>query len=139
MGKIKGLLNAFINWITQKNVRHNRELSDLLYLSKSVEDFCAKYHLLEETSFKSVFENMVQARTDATELACQTKIRIKRAESIEDKDLPLLIEEVYKELEELKRSLYTRSLSNKVLIQRASKLDIAFENLLGAISNIGYK
>ena len=139
MGKIKRLFKAFINCITRKNARHNRELSDLLYLSKSIEDFFTKYHLLEETKFKSVFENMVQARIDATELACQTKIRIKRAESIEGKNLPLIVQEVYNELLELKRSLYTRSLSDKVLTQRVSKLDMAFEILLGATSNIRYK
>ena len=82
---------------------------------------------------------MLQARTDATELACQTKIGIKRAESIEGKDLPLIVQELYNELLELKRSLYTRSLSDKVLTQRVSKLDMAFEILLGAISNIRYK
>ena len=139
MGKIKSLLNTSINCITRKNARHNRELSDLLCLSKSIEDFFTKYHLLEEPKFKSVFENMVQVRTDATELACQAKIRIKRAESIEGKDLPLKVQGVHNELLELKRSLYTRSLNNEVLTKRVSKLDMAFEILLGTISNTGYK
>jgi len=140
MAKLKSLLIKLVNWFTMKNARHNRALRDLLHLSKSIEDFFFKYRLLEDGSdFKAVFGNMGQVRIEATEIAYQTRIRIRRAKLIEGKDLPLLVEEVYDELVELKRSLFTRTLSNKVLSQRVTKLDMAFENLLAAISDIKYK
>ncbi len=140
MGKLKGLLNAIIDWFTMKNVRHNRALKDLLQLSKSMEGFVVRYDLQKGSSdFKTVLENIGQMRIDATEMAYQTRIRIRRAKLIEGKDLPLLVEEVYNDLEELKRSLFTRMLSNNVLSQRVSKLDVALENLLTAISDIEYK
>jgi len=123
-----------------KNARHNRALRDLLHLSKSIEDFFFKYRLLEDGSdFKTVFKNMGQIRIDATEIAYQTGLRIRRARLIKGKDLPPQVEEVYNKLEELKRSLFTRTLSNKVLSQRITKLDMAFENLLAAISDTKYK
>lgn len=140
MAKLKSLLIELVNWFTMKNARHNRALRDLLHLSKSIEDFFFKYRLLEDGfDFKAVFENMGQVRIDVTEIAYQTGIRIRRAKLIEGKDFPLLVEEVYDELEELKRSLFTRTLSNKVLRQRVTKLDMAFENLLAVISDTKYK
>ena len=140
MGKLKSLLDAFVNWFTMKNARHNRALRDLLHLSKSIEDFFFKYHLLEDGSdFKTVFGNMGQVRIDATEIAQLTGTRIRIARYIEGRDLPPLVEEVYNHLEELKRSLFTRTLSNNVLSQRVMKLDMAFENLLAAISDVKYK
>jgi len=140
MSKLKSFLVALVNWFTMKNARHNRALRDLLHLSKSIEDFFFKYRLLEDRSeFKAVFENMGQVRIDATEIAQLTGTRIRIAGYIESKELPTLVEEVYNDLEELKRSLFTRTLSNKVLSQRVTKLDMAFENLLGAISDVKYK
>ena len=140
MAKLKSLLIVLVNWFTMKNARHNRALRDLIQLSKSIEDFFFKYRLLEEGSdFKAVFVNMGQVRIDATEIAYQTGIRIRRAQLIEGKDLTQLVAEVYNELSELKRSLFTRTLSNKVLSQRVTKLDMAFENLLAAISDIKYR
>ncbi len=140
MGKLKSLLVALVNWFTMKNARHNRALRDLLYLAKAIEDFFFTYRLLENgADFKTVFKNMGQVRIDATEIAQLTGTRIRIARYIEGKDLPLLVEEVYHELEELKRSLFTRTLSNKVLSQRVTKLDMAFENLLAAISDVKHK
>ena len=140
MGKLKSLLVALVNRLTMKKARHNRALRDLLHLSKSIEDFFFKYRLLEDgSSFKTVFKDMGQIRIDATEIAYQTGLRIRRARLIEGKDLPPQVEEVYNDLEELKRSLFTRTLSNKVLSQHITKLDMAFENLLAAISDVKYK
>jgi len=140
MAKLKSLLIVLVNWFTMKNARHNRALRDLIQLSKPIEDLFFKYRLLEEGSdFKAVFANMGQVRIDATEIAYQTGIRIRRAQLIEGKDLTQLVTEVYNELSELKRSLFTRTLSNKVLSQRVTKLDMAFENLLAAISDIKYR
>jgi hypothetical protein len=129
----------FFNWVTMKKAWHNRALKDLLSLLKSIEDFFARYRLQEDTSFKTVFANMGQIRMDATDLAYQSGIRIKRAQNIEAEGLPALVEEVHNDLESIKRSLFTRTLSNKILLDRVSKLDISLENLLAAISKINYK
>jgi len=141
MSKLASLLVTLIDWFTMKKARHNRTLRDLLQLSKSLEDFFFRYRLLEEGSeFKTVFENMGQIRIDATEMAQLAGTRIRIARYIESsRDIRQLVEEVYNDLEELKRSLFTRTLSDKVLSQRAAKLDMSFENLLAAISEITYK
>ena len=88
---------------------------------------------------KSVFEKIGQIRIDATEVAYQTRIRIRRAKLIQGKDLAPLVEEVYNVLDELKRGLFTRTLSSEVLSQRVSRLEIAFESLLAATADIGYR
>ncbi|MFC1916353.1 hypothetical protein ACFLW4_06670 [Chloroflexota bacterium] len=140
MRKAKVVPYALINWFTMKNARHNRALKDMLGLAKTIEDFFARYRLQEDmTDFKSVFTNIGQVRIDATEIAYQTGIRINRARNIEGRDLIALVEDVYNDLEEMKRSLYTRTLSTKTLRQRVLKLDMSFESLLAAISEIEYK
>ncbi len=139
---LKTLQNAFptfLNWITMKKAWHNRALKDLLSLLKSIEDFFTRYRLQDDTSFKTVFTNMGQIRMDATDLAYQAGVRIKRAQNIEGEGLKPLVEEVYNDLENMKRSLFTRTLSNKILLDRVSKLDISLENLLAAISKINYE
>jgi hypothetical protein len=122
-----------------KKAWHNRALKDLLSLLKSIEDFFTRYRLQDDTSFKTVFTNMGQIRMDATDLAYQAGVRIKRAQNIEGEGLKPLVEEVYNDLENMKRSLFTRTLSNKILLDRVSKLDISLENLLAAISKINYE
>ena len=138
--KIKALLNAFIDWFTMKNARHNRALRDLMYLLKSVEYFLTRYRLQEDGSdFNTVFKNMGQIRIDAVEIAYQTGLRIIRAKNIRGKDLPPLVEELYNDLEELKRALFTRTLSDNVLSEHVSKLDVAYKNLLAAMSDKDYQ
>ena len=140
MGKLKALLNVLIGWINMKNARHNRALRDLLYLLKTIEDFFARYRLHEDGSdFNTAFKNMGQFRIDAVEIAHQTGIRIRRAKEIEGKELPPLIEEVHSGLDELKRALFTRTLSNVILGQIVSKLDVAYKNLIAAMEYKGYK
>ena len=147
LGKVKGLLDVFIkwsivfiNWAMMKNMGHNRALRDLMYLLKSVQDFLTRYRLQEDGSdFNTVFKNMGQIRIDAVEIAYQTGLRIIRAKNIRGKDLPPLVEELYNDLEELKRALFTRTLSDNVLSEHVSKLDVAYKNLLAAMSDKDYQ
>ena len=140
MGKLKGVLDAFINWFTMKNARHNRALRDILDLQRSVEEFLAKYHLQENgPDFRLVFENIGQARIDATEIAHLTGTRVRIAKNIEGENLPLLLEEVHSDLDDFKRALFTRTLGSAVLGKLVLKLHKSLENLLAAISEIEYK
>lgn len=140
MGKLKGLWDAFINWFTMKNARHNRALRDILDLQRSIEDFLAKYQLQENGSdFRFVFENIGQARIDATEITHLTGTKIRITKNIESKNLLLLLEEVHSDLEDFKRPLFTRTVGDVVLGQRVLKLHKSLQNLLAAISEIEYK
>jgi hypothetical protein len=140
MKRFKEILRLLIYWVTRKNARHNRALRDLLYQTKTIEDFFAKYRLQEDTKFKAIFEHIGQARIDATDTAYQTGIRISRARTIEGKEeLSPLVKELYDDLEELKRSLFTRTLSTNILAKEVSRVDIALENLLAALSDIKLK
>ena len=140
MGKVRTFINVVIDWFSMKNARHNRALRDLLYLLRTIEDFFAKYRLYEGGSeFNTVFKNMGQFRIDAVEIAHQSGIRIRRAKEIEGKELPPLIEEVHNGLDELKRAVFTRSLSNAILSEIVAKLDGAYKNLIAAMENKGYK
>jgi len=139
MTQLKGILRLLVNWITRKDARYNRALRDLMYLTKTIEDFFARYRLQEDNQFKAVFENIGQARIDATETAYMTGIRINRARIIEGKELSLLVKELYNSLVDLKRSLFTRTLSKNLLAKRVSNIDIALENLLAALSDIKLK
>lgn len=139
MKRVREILRAFFYWVTRKEARHNRALRDLMFLTKAIEDFFAAYHLQEDPQFRAVFKNIGQARIDATEIAHQTSLRIERAKRIERKELSLLVEELHSDFEELKRSLYTRTLSTEVLSRRVSRVDIALENLLAALSAVELK
>lgn len=140
MGKLKGILDAFVSWFTMKNARHNRALRDILDLQRSVEEFLAKYHLQEDgLDFRLVFENIGQARIDATEIAHLTGTRVRITENIEGEKLPLLLEEVHGDLEDFKRALFTRTLGSVVLSERVLKIHKSLENLLAAASDVEYK
>lgn len=140
MGKLKGFLDAFINWFTMKNARHNRALRDILDLQRSIEEFLARYHLQENgTNFRLVFENLGQARIDVTEITHLTGTKIRITKNIESKNLLPLLEEVHSDLEDFKRPLFTRTVSDVVLGQRVLKLHESLENLLATISEIEYK
>lgn len=140
MSKLKGVLSAFINWLTMKNARHNRALRDILDLQKTVEEFLAKYHLQQDgPDFKLVFENIGQARIDVTEIAHLTGTRVRIAQNIEGEKLPPLLEKVHSDLEDFKRALFTRSLGSVVLGERVLKLHKSLENFLATVSDIKYK
>jgi len=140
MGKLKGVLDAFINWFTRKNARHNRALRDILDLQKSIEEFLSKYRLQKDVpEFRLVFENIGQARIDVTEIAHLTGTRVRIAQNIEGEKLPLLLEEVHSDLDDFKRALFTRTLGSVVLSERVLKIHKSLENLLAAASDIEYK
>ncbi|MFC1912292.1 hypothetical protein ACFLXG_03970, partial [Chloroflexota bacterium] len=58
---------------------------------------------------------------------------------IDSRNLPALLTEVYHDFEELKRSLYTRTLTGKILQERVIELNTSFENMLTEVSKIEYK
>ena len=82
---------------------------------------------------------MGEARIDATEVTYRIMRILRVVKLIDSKNLPALLLEVYNDFEELKRSLYTRTLSSKVLGERVLKLNTSFENMLAEISTIEYK
>ena len=140
MSEPKNLAGALINWFTMNNARHNRALRDLLNLQRSIEDFLTKYDLQETRSdFRSVFENVGQARIDATEITYLVGAKTRITKYIESKNLSPLLEEVHNDLEQFKRGLFTRTLGSDVLGKRLLKLHESFENLLAAISHIEHK
>jgi hypothetical protein len=130
MSKLKGVLDAFINWLTMKKTRHNRAFRDILDLQKTVEEFLAKYRLQEDgPDFRLVFENIGQARIDVTEIAHLTGTRVRIAQNIEGEKLPLLLEEVHSDLDDFKRALFTRTLGSVILSERVLELHKSLENL----------
>jgi hypothetical protein len=140
MSKQKGLPGAWISWFTMNNARHNRALRDLLDLQSSIEEFLAKYNLQETSSdFRSVFENIGQARIDTTEIAHLAGTKIRIAKYVESKNLSPLLDKLHNDLEDLKRVLFTRTLSSDVLGKRLLTLHESFKNFLTAISQIEYK
>ncbi len=140
MEKVKKTSGALVNWFTLKRPRHNRALRDILDLVKSIEGFCARYRLQDELAdFRTVFASIGQARLDATELTYRIGLGTRKARNIESRELPLLLEEVYNDFEEMKRALYTRTLSGSTLRQKVLRLDMSFENLLAEVSKIEYQ
>ena len=139
-GRRINISGKLVNWFTMKNQRHNRALRDMLDLIKSIENFCAKYRLQDELSdFKTVFASIGEARIDSTEVTYRIMRTLRIVKLIDSKGLPALLLEVYNDFEELKRSLYTRTLTGKILQERVVKLDTSFENILAEISKIEYK
>ena len=139
-GRGINIAGKLVNWFTMKNQRHNRALRDMLDLVKNIESFCAKYRLQDELSdFKTVFASIGEIRIDATEVTYRIMRALRIVRLIDSKSLPALLLEVYNDFEELKRSLYTRTLGGKVLKERVLKLDASFGNMLAEIAKIEYK
>lgn len=139
-GRGINISGKLVNWFTMKNQRHNRALRDMLDLVKNIESFCAKYRLQDELSdFKTVFASIGETRIDATEVTYRIMRALRIVRLIDSKSLPALLLEVYNDFEELKRSLYTRTLGGKVLKERVLKLDASFGNMLAEIAKIEYK
>jgi len=139
-GKRISISGKLVNWFTMKNQRHNRALRDMLDLVKTIENYCEKYRLQDELSdFQTVFASIGEARIDATEVTYRIMRILRVVKLIDSKGLPALLLEVYNDFEELKRSLYTRTLGSKVLGERVLKLNTSFENMLTEISKIEYK
>ena len=140
MGKIKGLLDILINLFTRQNERHNRALSNIMDLSGAIEEFMAKYGLPESGSDSGViFENIGQAKFDVTTITYQSRIRIKIAKDLRDKDLPPLLKEVHNDLEEVKIGIFNPKVGSVTLGESVFKLHKSFEKLRDAISGIEYK
>ena len=140
MGKIKGLLDILINLFTRQNERHNRALSDIMDLSGAIEEFMAKYGLQESGSDSGViFENIGQAKFDVTTITYQSRIRIKIAKDLRDKDFPPLLKEVHNDLEEVKRGIFNPKVGSVTLDESVFKLHKSFDKLRDAISGIEYK
>ncbi len=140
MNKLKRLLDILINLFTGKNERHNHALSDIRDLSGAIEKFFAKYRLQENSSdFRSIFENIGQARIDIVTITYQTRTRIKIAKDIKGKDLPPLLEEVHNDLEEVKKGIFNPRLGSVILGKAVFKLYESFQKLLDALSGIEYK
>ena len=138
MSKLDSFWNS-LNWLIRKNARHNLSFRSLLSLSKSIEELFNKYRLKQDNNFENVFKNIGQIRIDATEISYLSGQAIEISRQIEGKDLSPLATELHNSLEDLKRSLFTRTLSKEVLTQRISQVDMAFHNFLIAISDIQYK
>ena len=123
-----------------KNARHNRALRDLLNLQRYIEDFLTKYDLKrDKADFRSVFENMGQARLDTTEIAHLAGTITRITKYIENKNLSPILEEVHNDLDDFKRSLFTRTLGSDVLDRHLTKLHASFDSFLVVISHIEYK
>jgi hypothetical protein len=137
--RLKDQLNSSINWATRKKARHNHALRELLNLSKYIEDFFTKYRLLKGATAETISKNIGQIRIDATEITHLIETRIKTTENIEGKNLQPLVKELHDDFDELKRFLFTRTLSDKVLHECVSKIDMVFKNLLATISDMAYK
>ena len=139
-GRKISISGKLVNWFTMKNQRHNRALRDTLDLIKTIEGFCEKYRLQDELSdFKTVFTTIGEARIDATEVTYRIMRTLRIVRLIDSKSLPALLLAVYNDFEELKRSLYTRTLGSRVLKERVIKLNASFENMLAEISKIEYR
>ena len=133
------LINWF-NWFTRKNQRHNRALHSIIDLLGYIEEFFAKYRLQEKGfDLRLILENIGQARIDVVAITYNTRTRIKIAKDIMSKDVPPLLEEVYNDLEEVKRALFIPKLGSIALGKRFRNLHESFKKLLNAISGIEYK
>ena len=108
-------------------------------LSKYIEDFFTKYRLLKGATAETISKNIGQIRIDATEITHLIETRIKITKNIEGKNLQPMVKELHDDFDELKRFLFTRTLSDRVLNECVAKIDIVFKNLLATISDIAYK
>ncbi|MFC1904120.1 hypothetical protein ACFLW9_04510, partial [Chloroflexota bacterium] len=117
VSKLKTALDTF-NSLTGRSGRHNRALRDVVDWSGTVQEFLARYSLQTgSTSYKSIFENMGEAKVDLTTIAHKARTVIKTAEDIRGKKFPPLIEEVLDDIDATKRALINPS-AGRIVIKK---------------------
>lgn len=136
--KIKKQFDILANAFVRK--KHNSALRDVLDLQRKIEEFLIRYRIQDKgIDFSSILGDIGRARIDITELAHLAGKTIGIAGDVKGKDLRPLLEQVAKDLENIKRGLFTRTVRGPGLSERLTKLHDSLENLLGAVSSIEYK
>ncbi|MBI2288492.1 MAG: hypothetical protein HYU83_05935 [Chloroflexi bacterium] len=138
MTKLKILFHEIINAFGRK--KHNRALRDILDLQRKIEDFLAKYQLQDKSAdFGLVLDKIGQARVESVEITYLARKTIGVARNVRGKHLQPLLRQVYADLEDLKRGLFTRAVRGSSLTERLTQLHNSLKNLLEAVSTAEYK
>jgi len=139
VGKLTILLDTF-NSLTGVTRRHNQALRDVTDWSVTIQEFLSRYNLQEGSSnLESIFENIGPAKLDVTNITYRTRAIIKAAKDITGKKIVPLLEEVYNDLEEVRRGIFTPKLGSVFLRKSVAKLHKSFKNLREAISGMEFK
>ena len=139
MSKLKAALDTFNSW-TGRSGRHNRALRDVVEWSGTIQEFLARYSLQEgSTSYKSIFENIGEAKVDLTTIAHKARAVIKTAEDVKGKKMSPLIKEVVDDIDATKRALINPSAGRIVIKKIVPELQESFQQLKNAIAGIEYK
>ncbi len=139
MSKLKILSNTFNYW-TGRSAKHNRALRDITDLLAEIQRFYSIYDLQEESSkFESLLANIGNAKFDLTNLAYHTRPMIKTSKDIKGENISSIIDEILKELEDLRRALMNPALRKTLLRKTMSEFRKSVTNLRDKLSKIEYK
>ena len=139
MGKLTGFRDT-LNSLTGINRRHNRALRDVTDWSATLQEFLSRYNLPEgSTNFDSIFENIGEVKIDLTTITYRTRDIIKTAKNLKGAMISPLIEEILRELEDIRRALINPDLGRAIINRLIPELHESFRKLRDAISEIEYK
>lgn len=139
MSKLKVISNTF-NSLTGRSGRHNRALRDIKDLLAEIQRFCSNYNLLEESSnFKSLLENIGNAKFDLTNLIYHVRLMINTSRGVKGVKISPIIEVILNELEDSRRALMNPTLRKTHLQKAISELRESVTNLQDKLSEIEYK
>ena len=139
MGRLTGLVAA-VNLFTGRSGRHNRALRDITDLATTIQEFLQRYHLQEESpGFRFLSEDLGTVKVELTTITYHTHPLIKAAKSIMGTEVAPALEEVYNDLEEVRRALINPLRGNTNPGEALAKLHISFQELTNIISETEYR
>ena len=139
MGILESLLYTF-NSLTGRSRRHNRALRDVTEWLSTIQELFTKYNLHEGGSnLDSILENRGRIQFELISITYKARGIIKIARNIKGVKVSPIVNEIIKELEDVRIALINTALSHPRLIKAIPELRDSSRKLEDAISEIEYK
>ncbi len=132
------VISDILNSVTGTSKRHNRALHDVEDWIITVQSFLNTYDTYGSRTFDALIENIGKAKIDLTAIYYKSRFLVNKAKNIKDKQVLPLIEEITKNVGNLRRSLGNPLLQD-TLTEAILGLRTSFEKLRDALSDIEYK
>ena len=109
-------------------------------MATTLQDFLQGYHLQEESpGFRFLSEDLGTVKVELTTITYHTHPLIKAAKSIMGTEVAPALEEVYNDLEEVRRALITPLKGNTNPGEALAKLHTSFQELTNIVSETEYQ
>lgn len=138
MERLKAFSDIFDS-LTGRAKRHNQALRDVLDWSTTIHDFLTKYDVEASRNLDLILEHIGEAKFDLTTIAYKARAIVPISKNIKGPKVSSLIEEIMRNLEELRRQLISPDINRTRLVPMLAKVCELFKNLQESILETKYK